>query len=142
MTIHDVAMTHVGQYFKRARRSGHAYAEVGWRQRRGPGKVFLKRTASIVFYGLLLPLVTIAIGVLYWPALAIPALLYGRLVIHLYLFAKRRGCGPGVSMYYAMVTLVCKTMSAIGVMRFFVGSLTGKRSRIIEYKGPATRAEA
>jgi cellulose synthase/poly-beta-1,6-N-acetylglucosamine synthase-like glycosyltransferase len=140
MTLHDVAMTRVGQYLKRARRSGHAYAEVGWRQRRGPGRVFLKRTASILLYGLMLPIVSIALAILYWPGLIVPALLYARVLVHLFLYARRGGCGAGVAAYYAVLTIVCKSAGALGVLRFGAGLLTGRRSRIIEYKGPAARA--
>ncbi len=142
MTLHDVGMTRLSQYLKRARRSGHAYAEVGWRHRHGKGRVFLKRVASIVFYGLGVPLLAIVLGVLYWPALIVPVLIWARLFAHLHLYARRRGCSTAQSMAYALVTILCKSASALGVLRFGVGLLSGKRSTIIEYKGPGVRAGA
>jgi len=142
MTLHDVGMTRLSQYLKRARRSGHAYAEVGWRQRRGPGRVFLKRTASILFYGLGVPLLAVVLATVYWPALALPVLIWARLLVHLFLYARRAGCSSGQSLFYSWATLLCKSASALGVLRFVVGSLSGKRSTIIEYKGPGVRAGA
>lgn len=140
MTGHDIAMKGFGAYWKRAVRSGHAYAEVGWRGRRGAARVFLKRSASILFYGLFVPLLALVLAILYWPALVLPLVIWTRLVVSLAWYTRRRGYGWGLSAVYALTTSLCKIASAIGVLRFVMGQLTGKRSRIIEYKGPVAQA--
>src|SRR5207248_7579001 len=39
MTLHDAAMTRFGQWWKRAVRAGHAFAEVSWLHRTSPQRI-------------------------------------------------------------------------------------------------------
>lgn len=61
MTLHDLNMTCFRQYWKRAFRSGHAYAEVGLRHLGTPEKLWARELARIIATALL-PLVAIAAG--------------------------------------------------------------------------------
>jgi GT2 family glycosyltransferase len=135
MTRHDIAMSRFAAYWKRSSRSGHAYAEVYWRNRRGSGRRWLRKNVSILFYGLVLPLSVPVLLLIWWPLALVPVLLFLRLVWMLSRDARRRGVRGRVAVQYGLISAVCKTASAMGVLRFILGRLTGNRRSLIEYKG-------
>lgn len=137
MTGHDIAMRSLGAYLKRARRSGHAYAEVGWRHRRGSGRVFLRRTASILFYGAVVPAMALVSAVVWWPALAVPLALWGRLALALARVARRQGAGWSLALGYAAVAMLGKVAAAVGVGQYAWNRMLRRPTGLIEYKGPA-----
>lgn len=53
MTLHDLNMTTFAQYWKRAYRSGHAYAEVGLRHMNTPEKLWARELARVSLTALL-----------------------------------------------------------------------------------------
>jgi len=53
MTLHDLNMTTFAQYWKRAYRSGHAYAEVGLRHLNTPEKLWAREQARVSLTALL-----------------------------------------------------------------------------------------
>ena len=61
MTLHDMAMTRFAQWWRRAVRCGHAYAEGVARYGRTPERHFVRQLRSTLFWGLLLPLVALAL---------------------------------------------------------------------------------
>ncbi len=63
MTLHDLNMTTFAQYWKRAYRSGHAYAEVGLRHLNTPEKLWARELARVSLTALL-PFLLIVGGVL------------------------------------------------------------------------------
>jgi hypothetical protein len=135
MTRHDIAMSRFAAYWKRSSRSGHAYAEVYWRNRRGSGRRWLRKNVSILFYGLVLPLSVPVLLLIWWPLALVPVLLCLRLVWMLSRDARRRGVRGRVAVQYGLLSAVCKSASAMGVLRFILGRLTGNRRSLIEYKG-------
>jgi hypothetical protein len=141
MALHDIRMRRFSQYWRRSIRAGHAYAEVAWRRRKGIGGEWRRQVASILAYGLVLPLGFIASLVWFWPAAVIIGLLYLRLVLAITRRYVRKGHGIGLSLAYALFTAVCKAAGVIGVTRYLLGRLTGSRSRIIEYHAGGMPAE-
>lgn len=133
-TWHDIAMERFGAYWRRSVRAGHAYAEVGWRLRHGSGRVWLRRAASIVFYGAVLPLLTVAALFVTWPLALVGVALYARLGWALARYARERGATWGLAAAYAALNTVCKVAGAVGVARYALGRLSGRRSGLIEYK--------
>ncbi len=64
MTRHDMAMTRFTQWWKRAIRCGHAYAEGSARHGRTPERHFVHQMRSTIVWGLLLPLMALGLA---WP---------------------------------------------------------------------------
>ena len=64
MTLHDMAMTRFAQWWRRAVRCGHAYAEGAARYGRTPERHFVRQLRSTIFWGLLLPLLAFGLA---WP---------------------------------------------------------------------------
>lgn len=134
MTWHDAAMTAFGQWWKRAKRAGHAYAEgcalhgrsTGFRQ---------KQVRSILFWAGVLPVLAVAAA---WPtyglSLLIAALLYLRQLRRI--AAGRRAVGDSAvaARRYARFTVLGKLPQLSGVLQYWKNRLMRRSSRLIEYK--------
>ena len=64
MVLHDIAMTRFGQWWRRASRCGHAYADGAARHGSGPERHFVRQTRSLVFWGAVVPV--LALGAAWW----------------------------------------------------------------------------
>jgi glycosyltransferase involved in cell wall biosynthesis len=62
MTGHDIAMYHFSQYWRRAVRTGHAYAEIADRYRNSPDPFWTRESRSNLFRGSLYLLAGIGVG--------------------------------------------------------------------------------
>ena len=134
MTRHDMRIVSLGQYMKRAVRSGHAYAEIGWRHRRGSGNLYARRAAGIFFYAAVLPAVA-AIGLVLWPpSLLLPLLIYLRLLWSGYRLCRRKAATNSLALAYSALNLLCKFAGLLGAAKFCRNFLAGKRTPLIEYR--------
>lgn len=59
MTLHDAALTRFSQFWTRARRAGHAYAEGAARHGAAPERHFVRETRRALIWGLGLPAATL-----------------------------------------------------------------------------------
>ncbi len=107
-TQHDIAMTSFGEYWKRSRRSGHAYAEVGWKHRGGAGRRWLKMAASIMLQGLVLPVLIVVGLIVWWPIGVALCLLYLKWGATMIRSCRKRGYDWPLSLKYAVVNLLCR----------------------------------
>lgn len=126
MTLHDAAMMRVGQWWKRAARAGHAYAEGAAMHGGAPERHKVAETRRAVLWGLALPAVTV-LALLIWP------LLGGALLLLWPLQAARlwrRSDDPAG----AMALTFSKLAEGQGVATYWWRRLTGARKRLIEYK--------
>lgn len=130
MTLHDAAMTRFAQYWKRIRRSGHAYAEGAFMHGTAPEQHGVKGRNSALFWGLGLPgltvLTTMTIG--FWGLL--PLLLYPLQVGRL---AAKKGF-TRTAWEWASFLVVGKFAEAQGATGYTFGRLAGRRATLIEYK--------
>lgn len=142
MSIHDAAMTRLGQWWKRAERSGHAYAEGYALHGRGPQKHGRQAVRSIAVYGVGLPVMALALVVLSlvsgwsWPGLASAAvaLIYPVQALRIARGRQATGDAPRDALWYGVFTVVGKFAQLIGVGRYLRGRLSGKRQALMEYK--------
>ena len=137
MTIHDMAMTRFGEWWRRSVRAGHAYAEGASRHGAGPERHFVREARGIAFWGLAMPAAALAAA---WPtwglSLLAPALGYPALFLRTRQYYRRdRGWASGDSGLFAAACVLGKVPQAIGAARYVAGRLGGRPSRIIEYKG-------
>jgi glycosyltransferase involved in cell wall biosynthesis len=140
MTMHDAALTRFGQWWKRTVRSGHAYAEGAAMHGAPPERHFVKEVRSNWFWGLILPLTALA---LIWPtrgwSLALLLVAYDYLFVKVFIRARR---GEMImpakwAFAWAWFTVLGKFPHVIGQIRYMLGRWSGKKSRLIEYKGPS-----
>ena len=144
MTLHDAAITRFGQWWRRAQRSGHAFAELSARNRGSPLEDYSRRLGGVVLWGVALPaaglgLLAIALATANpWIAaaagaiLALPLLQLARLSLR---EARHQPAGDALTL--ATFLMLAKPAQAIGVARYWRSCLGGTRSRVIEYKGTA-----
>lgn len=142
MTLHDAAMTRLGQWWRRAVRSGHAYAEGAWRHGRGPERYDVRPVLSILVWSLAPPLFALALA---WPTRGLSAallLVYPIQALRTAWKCRARAGSARLALEYGLFMVLAKFAQAQGVLRFAVDRARGRRGRIIEYKdAPGPRAE-
>ncbi len=135
MSLHDAAMTRFGQWWRRAIRAGHCFAEGYALHGRPPERMFLKNNRSTLLSGVLVPVLSLGLA---WPTRGASLLLlawYPLLLARYALGNRRRGLSPADARLYAAVCLLAAFPQAIGQARYLRSRLRGRAERIIEYKG-------
>ncbi|MEX1236323.1 MAG: glycosyltransferase [Roseovarius sp.] len=125
MTQHDADMHRFGQWWRRARRAGYAFAEGAARHGSPPARHWVTERRRALIWGLVLPVV-IFMGTLSWPPLALLALVYPAQVMRLGL---RSGDWP-----WAFFNVLGKFAEAGGALRYYMARLRRRRGALIEYK--------
>lgn len=131
MTLHDAAMTRLGQWWRRTRRAGHAFAEGAALHGAPPDRHWVTETRRALIWGALLP-VLILLALLVSPALALLlALAYPAQILRM---AMRGGISRRLSWEIAVFTVLGKFAEAQGVLSYWLNRLRGRRGGLIEYK--------
>jgi hypothetical protein len=138
MAWHDMAMTRFWQWWRRSIRTGYAYAEGSGMYGRAPERHFVRQTRSTIFWGILVPLAALGLA---WPTRGVSlGLLAGYLLLYRRTrryYAVRRGWPAADARLYAAWIVLAKFPHAVGLLRYWLGRFSGKRSPVIEHRGPA-----
>jgi GT2 family glycosyltransferase len=134
MARHDMAMSRFGQWWRRAVRTGHAYAEGAGRHGRSLDRHLVHQLRSILAWGIGLP-ATMALLALPTRGLSLILLTgYPLLIYRIRRKAIRRGWSlPNATLYATFCTL-SKFPQALGAVRYWGCRLRGRRGELIEYK--------
>lgn len=132
MTLHDAAMRHFGQWWRRTMRSGHAFAEGAYLHGRGPTAHFRSEARRATLWGLALPLL-ILLGGWPWRQVAWMLLLAYPLQV-LRLGWRHQRAGLPLPWVQAFFMVLGRLPEGLGVARFWWGRWQGDRSGLIEYK--------
>jgi cellulose synthase/poly-beta-1,6-N-acetylglucosamine synthase-like glycosyltransferase len=134
MAWHDISMTQFHQWWLRSVRTGYTYAESVSLYGGIRHSELSKSLLSVVSWAFALPMTVI---VLAWPTQGSSLLLLGSYGI-LFERARRhrhqRNDRPADARLYAAFCVLGKFPQAIGVLRYWWGRLTARRSGLIEYK--------
>lgn len=134
MTLHDAQMTRFSQWWKRALRAGHAYAEGAWLHGRSSEGHWRRESWSIWFWGFYLPL--LALGLI-WPTHGFSLLLlvgYPVLAGRIFLKQRRQNICTEHAALYALSCVLGKFAQVGGTLGFLRTHLLGTKSTLIEYK--------
>lgn len=134
MALHDADMTRLGQWWKRARRGGHAAAEGAWMHGRSPERYNVRRTGTILLWALVLPLLILGLA---WPTggwSLVGLGLYPVQWIRIMAKERKRGRSGADARLVATFTMLGKFPQMAGVVGFVVDRVRGRRSELIEYK--------
>ncbi|MGY6410169.1 MAG: glycosyltransferase family 2 protein [Alkalilacustris sp.] len=127
MTVHDIAMTRLSQWWRRARRAGFAAAQGaalhGSRHERAQRRKALA-------WGLGLPMAALA-GLALTPWAPALLLLLPAQVVRL---ATREGISRRDSWEWAFFITLAKTPEALGALEYFGRRISGRAGRLIEYR--------
>jgi len=125
MTLHDAAMLRFGQWWRRSRRAGHAFAEGAWRHRHGAERFWQAETRRALLWGAVLPAGAVLAGTLLHPAGWLLLLLWPAQVLRLW---------PRMGAEAAFFTVLGKLPEAQGVIGYHLDRWRGRRQGLIEYK--------
>lgn len=134
MTLHDASITRFGQWWKRAVRAGHAYAEGAWLHGRSAQRYGVRETLSAVLWGAVVPTVAI---VLAWPTRGIALALLVVYPLQWWRIRSRKAQGADSDAFagmYALFILIAKPAEFLGLMLFASNRIRGARASLIEYK--------
>jgi len=131
MTLHDAAISRIGQWWKRTMRCGYAYAEGAHLHGAPPEMHRVKETRRVWIWGLGIPVVTVCMSIVLgiW-GLAI-LLIYPAQIVHLALNGKR---SVRENWWSALFLVLGKFPEAVGQLNFLNNRLAGRAARLIEYK--------
>ena len=140
MTGHDLAVTTLKAYWKRAERAGLAYAQVAERFAQTPDPLWSAESRRNRIHGsalLLLP-VTMLTLLLWWPAAAAAAAGLGMLFWLRSAWRCRWKCPgqPGLAMLYALHSHVQQVPILWGQWQYRRLRLNKQAPQLMEYKGP------
>ncbi|MFV2051364.1 glycosyltransferase [Aliiroseovarius sp. YM-037] len=130
MTRHDAAMTRFSEWWRRAVRTGHAFAQVGDMH---DGYFGPERRRVLIFGGLLPLIALIALFVAPWVLLLVAlayVVSYWRTVKGL----ERDGLPSGEAAHQGVFLSLSKFPNIIGMATYFWRRLRGHKMNIIEYK--------
>lgn len=144
MTMHDADMHHFRQWWRRAMRSGYAYAEGRGLHGNTLSGYCAREVASTLFWGPLFPAVAVILAtVTQGYSLSILAL-YPLQWWRIRRGRLKRGNRASDASIYAAFCLLAKLPETAGIALYWLRRLRGVRPRLIEYKivnPPAPRSE-
>jgi len=135
MARHDVDLSRFGQWFRRARRAGHGYAQVNALHGHTADRTFASDVRKIWIWGFVLPL----LGLLFaWPSRGLSLLLVLALYFAQYMRIRIGLCNrqwtPHEKHIYALLGVLSRIPGVLGLLEFKLHSLQGRSRKIIEYK--------
>lgn len=126
MALHDAAMHHFGQWWRRARRAGFSYALGASLHGQTPERHNVAQTRRALIWGLAIPLAAILAAALVHPLLLALLLAWPAQIVRLW-------WREGDPVRAAFLTLG-KIPEALGVLEHWLQRLSKRRARLIEYK--------
>lgn len=124
MTLHDAAMTRLGQWWNRSRRAGHAFAEGAALHGAGPERHWVAETRRALLWGVGLPVAAFIAGLVHPAGFAL-LLAWPLQVLRL---SRRMGFTT------ALFTVLGKLPEAQGALTYYFNRLRRQRAGLIEYK--------
>jgi hypothetical protein len=131
MTLHDAAITRLGQWWKRSRRCGYAYAEGAHLHGEPPERHRVKETRRVWIWGVGIPVVAVT-SVIILGAWGMAVLLV--YPVQFMRLAMRGMQSPKQNWWQALFLVLGNFPEVVGQMNFFYNRLAGKTARLIEYK--------
>jgi len=126
MTLHDANMLQMSQWWQRARRAGHTWAEGAALHGSGPERYRIGELQRTLIWGAAIPLVALLGGLFVSPWLF--------LTLGLWPLQMLRLMVRGQAWEQAVFLTLAKLPEAQGVFGYWLGRFTGRRRGLIEYK--------
>ena len=136
VALHDADMHRFGQWWRRAMRTGYAFAEGAHLHDGSPERYCVREVRSGWLWGLAIPVEALAAA---WPtrglSLLVAIALYGVLFAKVWRHACRSGLAKGKPVaIYAWFAMLGKFPQAMGQLRYCILRWRGRKSALIEYK--------
>jgi GT2 family glycosyltransferase len=131
MALHDSAMLRFGQWWKREQRAGHAFAQGAEMHGAPPEKHYAREARSALFWGLGVPLMTLALAASIGPPGLLAFVIYPLQVVRLALRGTR---SRRENWLHAGFLVIGKFPQVLGELQYYARRALGRRSRLIEHK--------
>jgi glycosyltransferase involved in cell wall biosynthesis len=131
MTIHDAAMTHFSQWWRRAVRGGYAFAEGAYLHGGRPEHHFVWESRRAWLWGIVIPIVCTAVGFGIGGWAWALWLIYPIEVLRQ---SAQRGGSMRQRTLLALFQLLARFAEGYGQLKFMFDRLHGRQGRLIEYK--------
>ncbi|HEV3304702.1 MAG TPA: glycosyltransferase family 2 protein [Planctomycetaceae bacterium] len=139
MATHDADMTRFSQWWKRAVRAGHAYAEGSAIHGRLPERHFVRESLSSLIYGVAIPLAILVAAVAISPWALVAVLIYPLQLVRIAAGRRRGHRDPwSFAFLYAGACLVAKPAECWGQTRYWFRRVLKRPPHIIQHK-PVSR---
>lgn len=125
MTRHDARITRFGQWWRRSKRAGHAFAEGAALHGAPPERHWVAETRRALFWGMILPLVIVLLTLIAGPGALLLALVYPAQMFRLAL---------GKGAVWATFSVLGKFAEAQGALSYYLNRLRRRQPGIIEYR--------
>jgi hypothetical protein len=142
MTLHDAAITRFGQWWRRTQRSGHAFGEMAHLHPDARDPNWPRSVRSIIIWGGVMPamlilaiLLVLTVNAQYWIAAALLAAPWPVRMAQLARRQRRRGLSAKVARASGTLLMLGKLPQLLGLIGYHFDRLSGRASRLIEYKG-------
>lgn len=135
MALHDAAITRFAAWWRRARRSGHAYTQGAALHGGSADGHFVRGRSSILLWALAVPLAALVLAVPMHGFSLLLLFAYPLQAVRIYCNGRKRRWLAGDAILYAIFTLVGKFPALLGLLEYYWKCLRGRAFTIIEYKG-------
>jgi GT2 family glycosyltransferase len=136
MARHDLAMTRFSQWWRRSKRTGHAFAHVSALHGRSEDRYFVADCRRIWVWALLLPLIALTLAPFtYGLSVLLLFCAYGLQFTRTYIHGRQRGWSARQASIFAFFTFLFKFPALTGLLEFYWRQWRGHVLTIIEYKG-------
>ncbi len=131
MTRHDAAILHFSQWWRRNVRSGYAFAQGAHLHGAPPERHWVWESRRAIFWGALLPLLCLTLGVLFPPWGDVLWIAYPLQLLRRALQLSRARRGGAVLAFFE---LLARFPESIGQVKFAADTLLSRQRHVIEYK--------
>lgn len=132
MARHDAAMVRFAQWWKRATRSGYAFAEGAYLHGNWPERHWVYESRRAIVWGVLVPVSVLALTALVGPVLALLFCIYPLQIVRLFI---RESGNTSTRMLKAAFYMLARFPEAAGYLKFMADRLRRRQANLIEYKG-------
>ncbi|MCA9654612.1 MAG: glycosyltransferase family 2 protein [Myxococcales bacterium] len=135
-TLHDADMHTAAQWWRRAKRCGHGYAQVASLHGAPPERKFVDNLRRSLLWGLLVPGGALGLTL---PTLGLSWLVFGRypmVAVRVARDTHHKGFPLKHAVAWGISCALSPFPEVFGVAKFYLDRLRNKRPEIIEYKGP------
>jgi glycosyltransferase involved in cell wall biosynthesis len=143
MGFHDADIMRFSQWWKRTRRTGHAYAELAYRHPDARDPNWPRTVYSILFWGGLVPIVLIVALILssesrsWWLLVGLVFFPWSLHILQISLRKMRAGSSVKLASASGTLLMIGKIAQLIGLAEYYRNRFLGRASRLIEHKRPA-----
>ena len=134
MTLHDADMHEFRQWWRRAVRTGHGYAQVDWMQRDTNERAYHTNMKRSLVWGAVAPASAVAMAL---PTLGLSLGILGRYpvtAVRVAMKTRRMGYSWTEALAWGGSCALAAFPETVGVVRFHRDRLSGRAPKIIEYK--------